>query len=148
MLNAGQDCPDRPTMPSPEVRKLRVSLIAEELAELCQATGVELVLFFTPKRGLVSFSVDCCVSAPTDIVEAYDALLDIEVVTTGSAVAMGLETEPGWQEVHRSNMSKFIDGHRREDGKWMKGPSSFLPNLKPIIEQLQNHDEKHTPTGE
>jgi predicted HAD superfamily Cof-like phosphohydrolase len=89
-----------------------------------------------------------CENDVADIVEAYDALLDLEVVTTGSAVAFGLDTEPGWQEVHRSNMSKFIDGHRREDGKWVKGPSYSPAKLAPIIEEMKNHDEKHTPTGE
>jgi len=69
-----------------------------------------------------------------EIVAAYDAVLDLEVVTTGTAVAMGVDTEPGWQEVHRSNMSKFIDGTKRADGKWVKGPSYSPANLKPIVD--------------
>ena len=112
MLKAGQDCPAYPTVASREVRALRLDLIQEEFKELAQATDEE------------------------DVVEIYDAILDLLVVTIGTAIAYGLNIEPGWQEVHRSNMSKFIDGHRREDGKWIKGPSYSPAQLKPIIEQL------------
>lgn len=111
MMKAGQDCPKQPTLPSLEVQVLRVNLIGEELGELCKAFD------------------------QSNLVEVYDAILDLLVVTIGAAVACGLEIEPGWQEVHRSNMSKFIDGHRREDGKWIKGLSYSPANLQPIIEE-------------
>lgn len=111
MIKAGQDCPEKPTLPTRAVGHLRITLIQEELDEFTEAL------------------------AHNDIVEAYDAILDLLVVTIGAAIALGLEIEPGWQEVHRSNMSKFIDGHRREDGKWIKGPSYSPANLKSIIQQ-------------
>lgn len=114
MLRAEQDCPERPILPSIEVMSLRVNLIGEELGELCAAFNQR------------------------DLIQTYDAILDLLVVTIGTAVACGLEIEPGWEEVHRSNMTKFIDGHRRPDGKWIKGPSYSPANLKPIIDaQLQ-----------
>ena len=31
-------------------------------------------------------------------------------------------------------MSKFIDGYKREDGKWVKGPSYSPAQLAPIVE--------------
>ena len=68
------------------------------------------------------------------ITEAYDASLDLIVFSVGNGVAMGTDLQPGWDEVHASNMSKFIDGHRRADGKWMKGPSYRPARLAPIIE--------------
>jgi len=37
MVKAGQECPKRASVPPPEVRALRVRLIAEELAELAGA---------------------------------------------------------------------------------------------------------------
>lgn len=147
MLKAGQECPSRPTIPSPDVRILRVKLIAEELMELCDALGIEMRLWCCP--GLdKEINVACHESVWVDMTQAYDGVLDLEVVTTGTAVALGINTEPGWQEVHRSNMSKFIDGHKREDGKWVKGPSYSPANLKPILDHLARHDEIHTPTGE
>lgn len=42
-----------------------------------------------------------------------------------------------WHEVHRSNMSKLGDDgkpiYREEDGKVMKGPNYFKPNLVPFV---------------
>lgn len=110
MVKAGQATPDKPTMCDDDVYLLRVKLIQEELEEFEKALYEK------------------------NLVETYDAILDLLVVTIGAAVALGLDLEPGWQEVHRSNMSKFIDGHRREDGKWVKGPSYSPANLAPIVE--------------
>jgi predicted HAD superfamily Cof-like phosphohydrolase len=128
MVKAGQQTPDKPEVPSIEVRKLRVKLIAEELLELCAAYCINLEI----RDGSVS-----CVAYPSDVAnltEAYDAVLDLLVVTIGTGVAQGTDLQPGWDEVHRSNMSKFIDGHRREDGKWVKGPSYSPAQLSPILQ--------------
>ncbi len=111
MQKADQLQPDKPTMPSEDVKQLRVNLIYEELTELRLALK------------------------DNDLVEAYDAIIDLLVVTIGTANALGMRLQPGWDEVHRSNMSKFIDGHKREDGKWVKGPSYSPAELKPIIEE-------------
>lgn len=70
------------------------------------------------------------VEATADIVEIADGCADLMVVTIGTAIACGIDLDPIFQEVHRSNMSKFIDGHRREDGKWIKGPAYSPPNIK------------------
>lgn len=110
----------------PDVRKLRVKLIAEELLELCAAFGIELSIM---GGKVIIYRTSNC-----NLAEAYDATLDLLVVTIGTANAMGLDIEPGWQEVIRSNNTKFIDGHRREDGKWVKGPSYSPAQLGPIIE--------------
>lgn len=40
-----------------------------------------------------------------------------------------------FDEVHDSNMSKFIDGHRDEStGKWIKGPSYRPADIKSVVE--------------
>lgn len=129
MVKAGQETPPKPTIPQPEVIKLRVKLIAEELLEFCAAVGAELEIIGS------EVNIQVAHDFPVDLVEAYDGLIDIAVVDIGAAIAFGMELEPGWQEVHRSNMSKFIDGHRREDGKWVKGPSYSPAALQPILEQ-------------
>lgn len=115
MLHAGQDCPAEPTIPPKRICDLRITLIQEELNELSIALTEE------------------------NLQEAYDATIDLMFVVIGTGVAMGLDLEYGFQEVFRSNMSKFIDGYKREDGKWVKGPSYSPANLKPIIDaQIKN----------
>lgn len=114
MLKAGQDCPSHPTIPSLEVRKLRLALHHEEAVE-------EL-------------------SGACDLTEIADSIADSLVVVLGTACACGIDIAPIFEEVMRSNNSKFIDGHRREDGKWMKGPSYSPANIEPLIDlqRLQN----------
>jgi predicted HAD superfamily Cof-like phosphohydrolase len=128
MIKTGQECPPRPKIPSREVIELRIKLIAEELLELCDAVGADLHI----ESGQVQVRVDP--GFPVDLVGAYDALIDIAVVDVGAFNAFGFEIDPGWEEVHRSNMSKFIDGYRRADGKWVKGPSYSPANLQPLLE--------------
>lgn len=126
MVKAQQATPDRPEMPPEHVRALRLKLIAEELCELARAYGFEMHIDTT-------LSNDPALKP--DLVESFDGIIDLMVVVIGSGVASGLPLAEGWAEVHRSNMSKFIDGHRREDGKWIKGPSYTPANLAPIIEK-------------
>lgn len=134
MIEAGQGCPDKPVMPSLEVRKLRVKLIAEELIELAEAFNLLLSISYA---GLASDEPKISISenglGEPDLVSAVDATTDLRVVVIGADVAMGVDGEPCWDEVHFSNMSKFIDGHRREDGKWMKGKSFSPPDIAGVI---------------
>jgi predicted HAD superfamily Cof-like phosphohydrolase len=62
-----------------------------------------------------------------DFVEMVDALADILVVTYGAAVELGVDLEPVFAEVHRSNMSK--DGGFDAGGKILKGPGFTPPNI-------------------
>lgn len=137
MTKAGQATPDRPTLPDRTVREGRLRWLAEELCELANAWGIE---FSLNNRGGSKDSFRAWPSPnpqhSTDVdmlVESYDASLDLIVFAVGNFVAMGIDGQPGWDEVHSSNMSKFIDGHRRADGKWMKGPSYRPANLSPIV---------------
>lgn len=62
-----------------------------------------------------------------------DALCDLLVVVYGGGHTYGLDLDAGFEEVHRSNMSKLgEDGKpikRENDGKVLKGPNYFPPNL-------------------
>jgi predicted HAD superfamily Cof-like phosphohydrolase len=62
-----------------------------------------------------------------DFVEMVDALADILVVTYGAAIEMGVDLEPVFAEVHRSNMSK--DGGMDAGGKILKGPGFTPPDI-------------------
>lgn len=62
-----------------------------------------------------------------DFVEMVDALADLLVVVYGAAVEMGVDLEPVFAEVHRSNMSK--DGGQDSGGKILKGPNWTPPRI-------------------
>ncbi len=113
MNSFGQEVLTEPTLPEQNLAKLRLELIREEVEEL--NVGIE---------GM-------------DIVEIADALTDILYVVYGAGHAFGIDLDECYQEVHRSNMSKLgADGKPiyREDGKILKGPNYFHPNLKDILD--------------
>lgn len=94
---------------------LRVNLLAEELEELKEAL------------------------AQGDAVETLDALIDLQYVLDGAFLSFGLHhvKMDAFAEVHRSNMSKLgEDGkpiRRESDGKVMKGPHYFKPDIAQFI---------------
>ncbi len=72
-------------------------------------------------------------------VEIADALGDMLYILCGTILNHGMQNviEKVFEEIHRSNMSKLdADGRPiyREDGKVLKGPNYFPPNLKPLLE--------------
>jgi len=74
-----------------------------------------------------------------DIVEIADALGDQLYILCGTMLKHGLQhkMEEVFDEIQRSNMSKLgADGKpiHREDGKVMKGPNYFKPDIKSILE--------------
>ena len=102
-----------PTVDIPQdVINLRIELIEEELQEL--KDGIE----------------------EHDIIKIADALADLKYVVDGAGIAFGIDLEPIFAEVHRSNMTK-VGGHKREDGKWIK-PNDYEPPdiLGVIAEQI------------
>jgi len=112
MNNFGQEVKYNPEFPDEKVQKLRISLIEEELEELKEAMGKE------------------------DMVGVADALTDILYVTYGAGAAFGIDLDKCFEEVHSSNMSKLDrNGHPiyRNDGKILKGPDYFEPNLEKIV---------------
>jgi predicted HAD superfamily Cof-like phosphohydrolase len=75
-----------------------------------------------------------------DLVEVADALGDILYILCGTILTHGLQHKivEVFNEIQRSNMSKLdINGKPvfREDGKILKGPNYFQPNIKEILEK-------------
>lgn len=75
-----------------------------------------------------------------DIVEVADALGDMLYILCGTIIEHGMQDkiEEVFNEIQRSNMSKLgADGKPifREDGKVLKGPSYFKPNIKEILDK-------------
>ena len=108
----GQEVKTRPSLSSEKINNLRISLINEELEEFKQAIK------------------------NNDLKEAIDALTDILYVTYGAGHAFGVNLDQCFEEVQKSNMSKLgKDGKPiyNEDGKVMKGPNYFKPDLSEFI---------------
>ena len=104
-----------PTIPDEATRLLRARLIQEEFDELKDAL----------REG--------------DTVAVAKELADLLYVVYGTAVSCGIDMEPVFREVHRSNMSK-VGGHKREDGKWVK-PSTYSPARLELILVAQSSKE-------
>jgi predicted HAD superfamily Cof-like phosphohydrolase len=73
-----------------------------------------------------------------DLIEVADALGDMLYILCGTILEHGMQykIEEVFEEIQRSNMSKLgADGKPiyREDGKVMKGPNYFKPNLQDIV---------------
>ena len=70
-------------------------------------------------------------------------LADLLYVTYGTAVSLGIDLEPVFAAVHRSNMSKLgPDGRpvRRDDGKILKGPFYHPPDVAGVLALQRGKD--------
>lgn len=101
---------------------LRVKLILEEAREFAEAAG---------------FTADGHVE-PTDEApdwpEMIDALCDLLYVTFGAAVEMGVDIEPFFREVHRTNMEKAGGPIRATDGKVLKPKGWKPPDIAAMLD--------------
>lgn len=75
-----------------------------------------------------------------DLIEVADALGDMLYILCGTIIEHGLQhkIEAVFDEIQKSNMSKLGgDGQPiyREDGKVLKGPNYFKPNIDKILNQ-------------
>ena len=71
-----------------------------------------------------------------DVIEVADGIADMVWVIMGMASSLGIDFDAVWNEVKRSNMSKFTDGvaiRNPTTGKIMK-PSTFSePDLERVL---------------
>ena len=112
MKTFGQEVKTKPSFSTDKINKLRLDLIKEELTELTEAMNNK------------------------DLLEVADALTDILYVTYGAGHAFGINLDNCFNEVQNSNMSKLdIDGKPifNENGKVMKGPNYYKPNLSKFL---------------
>ncbi|EAR12746.1 hypothetical protein PI23P_08970 [Polaribacter irgensii 23-P] len=75
-----------------------------------------------------------------DLIEVADALGDMLYLLCGTIIEHGMQDkmEAIFNEIQRSNMSKLgTDGKPiyRADGKVLKGPNYFKPNISEILEE-------------
>jgi predicted HAD superfamily Cof-like phosphohydrolase len=114
-FNQAFDIPklDSPDIGSEELIELRIKLLREEVEEYAEAA----------RTG--------------DLVEVLDALADIGYILAGTILNHGMQNiyDDAFDEVHRSNMAKLVDGKvlRREDGKVMKPQGWTPPQLAQFV---------------
>ena len=75
-----------------------------------------------------------------DMVEVADALGDLMYILFGTIMKHGMQHKivEVFEEIQRSNMSKLGEDGKpiyREDGKVLKGPNYFKPDIKSILNQ-------------
>ena len=113
METFGQEVKSKASFPDQKIQSLRYDLIKEELDELKVALDQK------------------------NLKEVADALTDILYVTYGAGHAFGIDLDKCFAEVQNSNMSKLDENGKpiyNENGKVMKGPNYFEPNLQKFIE--------------
>ena len=74
-----------------------------------------------------------------DLVEVADALGDMLYILCGTIIEHGMQDkiEAVFEEIQRSNMSKLGEDGKpiyREDGKVLKGPNYFKPDIAAILD--------------
>lgn len=98
------------------IQSLRYDLIYEELRELNDAM------------------------LDRDIVEVADAIADLLYVVYGAAVSYGIDIDPVFEAVHKSNMDKiWTDGelHYHPNGKVKKPEGWEPPNIRAILKEQE-----------
>lgn len=122
-----------PTVPNLAQRLLRVKLLAEELLEFADGCGVGIVMDNILEHHIV---VEPQPDSSCDLIECADGLADLRYLVDGGNLIFGFPGERLLAEVHRSNMSKLgADGRpvTRADGKTMKGPNYFKPDIAGVL---------------
>lgn len=106
-LKAGQLAPDKPTIPSLEVRILRAKLILEEAFETIE-DGLGLGIWADDLDGRLRFKdLEFYAQETPNLVKICDGCADLRVVVVGTEIACGIDGEAAFREVMRSNMSKY-----------------------------------------
>jgi predicted HAD superfamily Cof-like phosphohydrolase len=107
----GQNIGIKPEFPEPSERELRIRLLKEEYEEYIQG--------------------EC----KHDLENIAKELADIIYIVCGTAASYGIPLDRVFDEVHKSNMAKLVDGKpvRRADGKILKPEGWTPPNIKKIL---------------
>lgn len=108
-----------------ERTELRAELIDEEFDEFLASHRWEYT-----DNGCYHELVD------VDTVAYADALADLIYVCYGAALEAGIDLNMVLREVHASNLSKLGEDGKpilRDDGKILKGPGYFRPNIKGVL---------------
>lgn len=112
-ITFGSSMYDHPQEISESEAALRIHLMEEELREVITAIAYE------------------------DLPAVAKELADLLYVVYGAGSAYGIDMEPVFEAVHKSNMSKMPEDGMvkyREDRKIIKPPTYVEPDIKSILE--------------
>jgi len=100
---------DKPHIPDALTLLLRIRLILEETSEIAKACSNK------------------------DMIEIADGLCDLLYVVYGFGVVLGIDLEPIFKEVQKSNMSKIPD--HDTGGKVLKGDNWIPPDIESKLKE-------------
>lgn len=140
----GKRCPEFPLPMSKDEVKFLISMIKSELWELAATVSEnyeESISLVSSMEGIdTNRDYKRPITESGIIAEQADALVDIYYYSLNALVKKGVNLEPIFQAVHKSNMDKrFPDGefHRRDDGKIIKPNRWREPDITGLIEQMK-----------
>lgn len=112
--------PANPQLPDPVGREFRVKLIQEEAQELCDAIQAN------------------------DLPEAIDGACDLLYVVLGTFVAAGVDLQPFFNEVQRTNMLKVgaPGNDPKAPMKPLKPPGWAPPDMVKLLERYKTQAQK------
>lgn len=107
----GQNVSEVPEFPDENERVLRRKLLREEVDEYFDGEDKD------------------------DLENVAKELADIIYIVCGTAASYGIPLDRVFNEVHRSNMEKLVDGKvvRRDDGKILKPEGWTAPDIKSVL---------------
>ncbi len=107
----GQNVSEVPEFPDENERVLRRKLLKEEVEEYFDGEDKD------------------------DLENVAKELADIIYIVCGTAASYGIPLDRVFNEVHRSNMEKLVDGKvvRRDDGKILKPEGWTAPDIKSVL---------------
>jgi predicted HAD superfamily Cof-like phosphohydrolase len=107
----GQNVSEVPYFPDENERVLRRKLLKEEVEEYFEGEDKD------------------------DLENVAKELADIIYIVCGTAASYGIPLDRVFNEVHRSNMEKLVDGKvvRRDDGKILKPEGWTAPDIKSVL---------------
>src|SRR5262245_50840616 len=121
---------ERPSVPSDDWVRLRLSLIAEEFFELLESSvsySMSEARIYDARWKIEDWirhgQVRICLP------DLADALCDLDYVIEGCRLGFGIDGEPIEAVVHKANMAK-VGGPVREDGKRLKPPGWEPPDIR------------------
>ncbi len=112
---------------------MRLALVAEEVSELVGAVYGKRAQEIMMSAFEEAHAAD---DGSRDTVEVADALGDLVYVAYGMALELGISMRDVLAEIQASNLSKLgADGKPiyREDGKVLKGPNYFRPDIAKVL---------------
>lgn len=115
------------------------TMILNQVKGICGRLEETSTILKSLLKGMPDFSYPL---TEAEAVELLDGITDVQVVNSGFALASGMPAQDAYLEVVSSNLSKSnpVTGRidKTADGKWIKGTSYTMPDLKRVLQEHIN----------